>query len=97
MGEDRSKRPRDTVEIERVDDQGPVLELPVPEKTAELCLDRPLPMRGLLLVGAERTQFALRLEKFLHRRRAQCTGQLILQVGVARKEAKPLEIGAREV
>src|SRR5919197_483523 len=46
--------PRDTVEVERVEDQHTVLELPVPEKTVELCLDRRLPMRGLLLVGAKR-------------------------------------------
>jgi hypothetical protein len=87
---------RDTVEIERVDDQHPVFQLPVPEETPELCLDRQLSMRGLLLVGAERAQLPLRLEQFLHSRRTQCAGQLVLQVDVARIEAKRLELGARE-
>jgi hypothetical protein len=96
VGEHPGEWPRDTGEIERVDDQRPVLEFPVPEKTPELGLDCLLPMRGLLLISAERAQLALRLEQFLHRRRTQRAGQLILQVRVARIEAKPLEIGARE-
>src|SRR5436190_9254796 len=53
-------------------------------------------MRGLLLVGAKRTQLALGLEQLLHRLRTQCARQLVLQVGVARIEAERLEIGARE-
>jgi hypothetical protein len=97
VGEHPGEWPRDTVEIERVDDQHPVLELPVPEEASKLCLDRLLPMGRLFLVGAERAQLPLRHEQFLHRRGTQCARQLILQVGLARIEAKPLEIGAREI
>jgi hypothetical protein len=49
----------------------------------------------LFLVSAERVQLPLRFEQFLHRRGTQRAGQLILQVCVARIEAKLLEIGAR--
>jgi predicted ATPase/class 3 adenylate cyclase len=90
------ERPWHAVEIERVDDPHPVLELPVPEEPPELGLDRLLPMRGLLLVGAERTQVSLRREQLLHRRRPEGTRQLVLQVRIARIEAELLEIGARE-
>jgi hypothetical protein len=96
VGKHRGERPRDRVEIERVDDQHPVFQLAVPEEPAELCLKRLLPMGRLFLVSAERAQLPLRFEQFLHRRGTQCARQLVLQVGVARIEAEPLEIGARE-
>ena len=55
---------------------------------------RLLPMRGLLLVGAESAQLALCLEQLLHRRRAECARELVLQVGLTGVEAEDFEVGA---
>jgi hypothetical protein len=91
-----SERPRDAAEVERVDQQHSILELPVPHEASQLFLDRPFPVRGLLLVGAESLELPLRREHFLHRGRAERAGQLVLEVDVARVEAKRLEVGAGE-
>jgi hypothetical protein len=45
----------------------------------------------------KRAQLSLDLEQLLHRRRTHCARQLVLQVDVARIEAKPLQIGAGEI
>jgi hypothetical protein len=53
VGKHAGERSPHALDIERLDDQLPVFELAVPEETAELFLVWLLPMRGLLLEGAE--------------------------------------------
>jgi hypothetical protein len=52
----------------------------------------PVPLRGLLLEGAERPELSLRRYHLLHRGDAQRTDQLVLEVGDADEEAGPGEV-----
>ena len=73
------------------------MDLPVIEKAAELCLDRPRSMRRLLLVGAKRPQLPMRVEDLLHGGGTEATDQLVLQIGFADVEAEPFHVRAAEV
>jgi hypothetical protein len=91
------ERARCTAEIERLHKRRCESNFPVGEEAAELLLSRPCSMRGLLLVGAKRSQLPMRGEDLLHHTGTEATDQLVLQIRLAHIEAEPLHVGAAEV
>ncbi len=91
------KRPWHLGEIERLDEQPRVADLPLAgaaHETPKLLLWRPSLPRRLLLQGAERTEFTLSVDDPFHRGDTERADQLILQVGDAHVEAESLHVGA---
>ena len=91
------ERPRHAREVERLDEQRGVADLPAaaaPEEPAQLLLDRPSPPRRLLLQRPERAEVALRLDELLHPRRAERPDQLVLEVALADEEPEARQVGA---
>src|SRR5262249_37082494 len=83
--------------IERLDQRLREPDLPVREEAPKLRLGRPCPMRGLLLVGAERTQPPVRGEDILHGRGTEGADELVLEIPLADVEAEPFQLGTAEV
>ena len=94
------ERPRHLAEIERLDEQARVADLPAAaaaHPTLKLLLSRPSLPGGLLLQGAERSKVSLSLGDLLHGPRAEGADQLVFQIGDAHVETQPFHLGAREV
>ena len=91
------ERPRYVVEVQRVDEQARVPDLPVVQPTAELRLERPVLMCRLLLKGAKGRQLTLGFGDSKQRGGAYGTDQLLLQVCDANVEAEGLHLRAVHV
>jgi hypothetical protein len=91
------ERPRHPAEIERLDERRREADLPVRQEAAQLVLDRPVPVRGLLLVGAKRSKLAVSGEDLLHGRSAKAPDQLVLQIPVAHVEAEAFHLRSAEL
>src|SRR5436190_190948 len=93
--EDAVERPGHVAEVERLDEETRVAQLPsagAAHEPPQLPLDRSRPPRGLPLERPERLEVAFRLEHRLDARRAQCANQLVLEVGLADEEAEALHL-----
>ena len=90
------ERTRNAVEVECLDEERRVPDLPVPHEPPELLLAREVALRGLLLKGAEGRELALVRDHRLDALRADCAHELVLEVGDAHEEAEPLQLGSRE-
>src|SRR5918995_2409176 len=97
VSENQVERPRDVVELERLDEVARVADLPpaaAAHEAPELVLDRAaLPLR-LLLQRPERAEVAVLLDDALHVVHAERADQLALQVGDAHGEPESFEVGA---
>ena len=99
MGQRPLERPRHLAEIQRIDEQPRVPDLPTAAAAHEapkLLLSCALSPLWLLLQCAKRSQLALSLNDPFHRLGTQSTDQLVLQVCRADEEAQPLHVGAGE-
>src|SRR5437763_8946507 len=90
--QDAVERPRDALEVDRLHQEDGVPLLAVPHEPVQLFLERPVAMRGLLLVGPERAQLALLGEHALHTLRPHRPRQLVLEVTRAGVEPGALEL-----
>ncbi len=100
MSEDAVERVRHLVEIERIDEEARVAELPpvgAAHVAAELRLDWPASPRRLLLEGAEGSEVALSLEHGFDQDGPERADQLVLEVFDADVEAEPFDLRASEV
>ena len=103
-GSDVSKyeveRPRDQREIQRIDEQTRISDLPAATATHEapklLLSGSPVPRR-LLLEGAERSKVTLSVDDLFHGRGAERADQLVLQVCDAHVETQTFHVDASEV
>ena len=97
--ENALERRRDTVELQPLDEESGVEDLPAAERsheTTELSLRGASSLRGLLPEDPERSELALRLDDPLHLRWAERADQLVLEVLDADEEAEGLHISAGE-
>jgi hypothetical protein len=100
MSKDEVKRPRHSVEIERIDEQARVSDLPAAAAAHEapkLLFCCPSLPRRLLLQGAEGSKVTLRVDDLLHGGGTESADQLVLQICVAHVEAQPFHVDASEV
>ena len=99
MGCGRVERPRYPCEVERLDEQRRVPDLPAaaaPHEAPELLVGlAPAPFR-LLLERPERPEIALALDDLLDTRWAEDADQLVLEVSDADEEAETLHVVPRE-
>ena len=94
------QRPRHAPEIQRVDQQPRVADLPAAvgaDEAPKLLLAAPCPPGGLLLEGAERSKLTLGLDNLFHTGGTKAAEQLVLQVGDAHMEAEGFHVGATQV
>jgi hypothetical protein len=94
------QRPRHAREIQLLDEQPRVSDLPAAvgaDEAPKLLLAAPSSPRRLLLERAERSKLALSLDDLFHTRGAKAAEQLVLQVGDAHIEAECFHPGATEV
>lgn len=99
MSKHQVERPGHVVEIERVDEQARVPDLPpgaAAEEAPKLVLGGPSLPRGLLLQGAERSELTLTVDDLLHRGGTESADQLVLQVRHAHVETESFQIGASD-
>src|ERR1044072_7991384 len=92
MRANAGERPRDPLEVERLDEEHRVPLLAVPHEAVQLLLERAVSVGGLLLVGAERAQLVLLREHALHAVGPDCPRELVLEVARAGVEAGALEL-----
>jgi hypothetical protein len=100
MSKDPVKRPGHLGEVERIDEQLGVSDLPATaatHKTSKLLLGGPSSPLRLLLERPEASKVAVRVNHLYHRGGTEGTDQLVLQVRDADIETQPFEIGACEV
>src|SRR5919106_709962 len=97
MSEYTVQRPRHSGEVQRVDEQGCVADLPVPHELPKLHLVSLSSLRRLLLEGAERPKLTLSVNDLFHGDRTEGTSQLLLQVCDTHVETESFHIGASEV
>src|SRR5437899_7879935 len=100
MGKDTVQRPRHLGEIERIDQQGRVSDLPATAASHEapkLFLMGPSLPRRLLLEGAERLELTLGVDDPFHGGCTEGTDQLVRQVCDAHVETESFHVGACEV
>ena len=93
-------RPRHSCEMQRLDEQARVSDLPASATTHEapkLLLSAPSSPRRLPLEGAERSKLTLGVEDLFHGGGTERADQLILQVCDAHVETERFHIGATEV
>src|SRR5207245_1525210 len=94
------ERPRHLAEIERLDEQPRVSDLPpaaAAHEAPKLLLGGPSLPRSLLLQGAERSELALTVDDLFHGGGAESADQLVLQVCDAHVEAQLFHPVACEV
>jgi hypothetical protein len=100
MDKDAVEWSRDASEVESLDEQARVLDLPAraaSHEAAKLLLSRAsLPLR-LLLEGAERADVAVSRENVFDRGDAEGPNQLGLEIGLAHVEAEFFHFGASEI
>jgi hypothetical protein len=100
MSEYQVKRPRHSVEIERIDEQTRVSDLPpasATHETPKLLLGGPSLPGSLLLERAEGPKLTLSVDDPFHGGGTESADQLVLQVCDAHVEPLPLHLGASEV
>jgi hypothetical protein len=100
MSQDTIERPRHAGEVQRVDEQLRVADLPATvgaDEAPKLCLAAASSPRRLLLEGAERSKLALGRDDLFHTGGAKAADQLVLQVGDADVEPEGFHVGATEV
>jgi hypothetical protein len=100
MGEYTIERSRHARELQRVDEQPRVADLPAAvgaDETPKLLLAAPSSPGGLLLEDAERSKLTLGLDDLFHTGGTQAADQLVLQVGDAHIEPEGFHVGATEV
>src|SRR6266704_2258165 len=100
MSKYQVKRPRHLGEIERIDEQTRVSDLPAAvtaDEAPKLLLNGPSSLRRLLLQGAERSELALSISDLFHGGDTESADQLVLQICDAHVETQPLQIDASEV
>ena len=91
MREHQVERPRHLGEIERLDEEARVADLPpaaAAHEAPKLLLGRPSLPRRLLLEGAEGAKLAVSVDDSFHRGGTESADQLVLQVCVAHVEAR---------
>jgi hypothetical protein len=91
------ERARHLGEVEGVDEEAGVLDLPATadaEEAAELGFGAEPAPGGLVLQGAERAQIALGVHNLFDAGGAEGTDQLVLEIGVADVEAAAFHVGA---
>ena len=89
----------DPVEVQRVDEQGRILDLAAaatPQEAPKLLLGGSSSPLRLLLERAEGAELAPAGDDLLHDRDTERPDQLFLQVGYAHEEAQPLHLGSSE-
>src|SRR6266540_2004906 len=94
------QRPRHLGEIQGVDEQGSVSNLPpaaAAHKAPELLLSGPSLPRWLLLEGAERSELTLSVHDLFHGGGTEGADQLVLQICDAHVETESFHVGASEV
>jgi hypothetical protein len=94
------QRPRHAREIQRIDEQPRVPDLPAAvsaDEAPELLLAAPCSPRRLLLERAERSKLALSLDDLFHTGGTKAAEQLVLQVSDAHVEPEGFHLGATEV
>ncbi len=97
---DQVERPRHVGEVERLDEQTRIPDLPAgaaAHEAPQLLLSGPSLPRRLLLERAEGAEITLSVDDLLDGGRAVSADQLVLEVGLADVEAQPLQVGASEV
>src|SRR5439155_19511622 len=100
MSEHHVQGSRHVGEIERLDEQARVPDLPpapAAHEAPKLLLERALSPRRLPLEGSEGSEVALRVDHVLDRGRPERSDQLVLQVRDAHEEADAFHGGACEV
>ena len=100
MCEDPVKRPGHLGEVERIDEEPGVSDLPATATTHEtpkLLLGGPSSPLRLLLERPEASKVAVRFNHLFHRGCTEGTDQLVLKICDADIETQPFEIGACEV
>jgi len=100
MSEYTIQRPRDFGEIQRVDEQARVLDLPAAagaHEAPKLLLIGPSLLRRLLLEGAERSKLTLSVDDPFHAGGTEGADQLVFQVCDAHVETEWFHVGASEV
>src|SRR5262249_48162629 len=96
MCEHPGERPRDPAEVERLDEQARVPDLPVSQPTVQLRFDRLVAVLDLLLERLEPRKIALLLGDLQHDTGAVGADELVLEVDLADVEAEPLPVRARQ-
>ena len=100
MSKYQVERPRHLGEIERIDEQARVSDLPAAAAAHEapkLLLGSPTLPRRLLLESAERSKVPLSLGDPFHGGSAERADQLVLQICDAHEETQPFHLDASEV
>jgi hypothetical protein len=100
MSENRVQRPRHLREIQRVDEQARVADLPAgaaAHEAPKLLVRGPTSPGRLLLKGAERTEVSLSFDDLFDGGGAERADQLVLEVCDADVEAESFHLGAGEV
>jgi len=100
MSQDTIERPRHARELQRVDQQPRVPDLPAAvgaEEAPKLLLAAPSLPGRLLLERAERSKLTLGLDDLFHTGGTKAADQLVLQVGDAHIEPEGFHVGATEV
>jgi hypothetical protein len=100
MSKDAVQRSRHLGEVQRVDEQPGISDLPAPaaaHEAPELLLSGPSLPRRLLLEGAEGAKVALSVDHLFHGGGTEGADQLVLQVRDAHIETESFKIGASEV
>jgi len=99
MSKYKLERPRHLGEIQCLDEQTRVADLPsaaAAHETPKLLFLPPSSPCGLLLERAERSKVTLSVNDLLHRGVTECADQLVLQVCDAHEETEPFHVVARE-
>jgi len=100
MSKYQVERPRHLGEIERIDEQARVSDLPAAAAAHEapkLLLIAPPSPRRLLLEGAKRFKLALTVNDPFHGGGTESADQLVLQICDAHEETQPFHLDASEV
>jgi putative polysaccharide biosynthesis protein len=98
VGEHLVERARHPFEVERLDEQARVADLPrrpAPEEAPELAFHRAAAPGGLLLERSEGAELSLGVDDALDRRGAESPDQLVFEIGHADVEAELLQFAAR--
>lgn len=94
------ERPRHAGEIERVDEEACVLDLPAAagaHEAPKLCLDGPRFLSRLLLEGAEGFDLSLSVDDLFHGGGTESADQLVFQVCDAHVEPQSFHLASSEV
>ena len=100
MSKHQLERPRHLIELERLDEEARVADLPAAaaaHEAPQLLLCRAALPRRLLLEGAEGSELSLSFDDFFHRCRTERADQFFLEIRVADVEAQPFHLHTSQV